>query len=310
MRIAMIGTGYVGLVSAACFAEFGVEVIAVDNDAAKIDAVRAGRIPIYEPGLDDLVARNAAGRLTFTTDLPSAVRGADAVFIAVGTPSRRGDGHADLTYLFAAADEIARGLEEGVVVTKSTVPVGTGRKLQARSPRRARTSPSRSRPTRSSCARDQAIEDFMRPDRVVVGVETQNARQILERLYRPLNLTQTPILFTSLETAELIKYATNSFLATKVTFINEMADLCERVGADVQVLAQGLGSDRRIGTKFLHPGPGFGGSAFPKDTTAAQIAEERQYVSRASSRAWSRPTRRQAQHGAPHRPGLVARCAA
>jgi UDPglucose 6-dehydrogenase len=277
MRIAMIGTGYVGLVSAACFAEFGVEVIAVDNDAAKIDAVRAGRIPIYEPGLDDLVARNAeAGRLTFTTDLPSAVRGADAVFIAVGTPSRRGDGHADLTYLFAAADEIARGLEEdGVVVTKSTVPVGTGRKLQALF---AKARPDLTIEVASNpefLREGSAIEDFMRPDRVVVGVETQNARQILERLYRPLNLTQTPILFTSLETAELIKYATNSFLATKVTFINEMADLCERVGADVQVLAQGLGSDRRIGTKFLHPGPGFGGSCFPKDTTALlRIAEE------------------------------------
>src|ERR671910_548785 len=277
MRIAMIGTGYVGLVSAACFAEFGVDVTAVDNDGGKIEALGNGQIPIYEPGLDDLVARNAeAGRLTFTTDLPSAVRDAEAVFIAVGTPSRRGDGHADLTYLFAAAEEIARGLVEGsVVVTKSTVPVGTGRKLQALF---ARARPDLDIEVASNpefLREGSAIEDFMRPDRVVVGVETEYARQVLERLYRPLNLTQTPILFTSLETAELIKYATNSFLATKVTFINEMADLCERVGADVQVLAKGLGSDRRIGTKFLHPGPGFGGSCFPKDTTALlRIAEE------------------------------------
>src|SRR5690606_624145 len=277
MRIAMIGTGYVGLVSAACFAEFGVEVVAVDNDGVKIEALAKGQIPIYEPGLDDLVKRNAeAGRLTFTRDLPSAVQGVDAVFIAVGTPSRRGDGHADLTYLFAAAEEIARGLtENSVVVTKSTVPVGTGRKLQALF---AKTRPDLTIEVASNpefLREGSAIEDFMRPDRVVVGVETEHARQVLDRLYRPLNLTQTPILFTSLETAELIKYATNSFLATKVTFINEMADLCERVGADVQVLAQGLGSDRRIGTKFLHPGPGYGGSCFPKDTTALlRIAEE------------------------------------
>ena len=263
--------------SAACFAEFGVEVVAVDNDGGKIEALRAGQIPIYEPGLEDLVKRNAeSGRLTFTRDLPSAVRAADAVFIAVGTPSRRGDGHADLTYLFAAAEEIARGLiEPSVVVTKSTVPVGTGRKLQALF---ARVRPDLDIEVASNpefLREGSAIEDFMRPDRVVVGVETEQARQVLERLYRPLNLTQTPILFTSLETAELIKYATNSFLATKVTFINEMADLCERVGADVQILAKGLGSDRRIGTKFLHPGPGFGGSCFPKDTTALlRIAEE------------------------------------
>src|SRR5918999_37429 len=262
MRIAMIGTGYVGLVSAACFAEFGVEVTAVDNDGAKIEVLGNGQIPIYEPGLEDVVKRNAeSGRLTFTRDLPSAVRGADAVFNAVGTPSRRGDGHADLTYLFAAAEEIARGLvEDSLVITKSTVPVGTGRKLQALF---ARVRPDRAIEVASNpefLREGSAIEDFMRPDRVVVGVETEHARQVLERLYRPLNLTQTPILFTSLETAELIKYATNSFLATKVTFINEMADLCERVGADVQALAKGLGSDRRIGTKFLHPGPGFGGS--------------------------------------------------
>jgi len=277
MRIAMIGTGYVGLVSAACFAEFGVEVIAVDKDGAKIEALRGGQIPIYEPGLDDMVVRNAdSGRLTFTTDLPSAVRDVDAVFIAVGTPSRRGDGHADLTYLFAAAEEIARGLVEGsVVVTKSTVPVGTGRKLQALF---AKLRPDLAIEVASNpefLREGSAIEDFMRPDRVVVGVETEHARQMLDRLYRPLNLTQTPIVFTSLETAELIKYATNSFLATKVTFINEIADLCERVGADVQEVARGLGLDRRIGNKFLHPGPGFGGSCFPKDTMALlRIAEE------------------------------------
>jgi UDPglucose 6-dehydrogenase len=273
----MIGTGYVGLVSAACFAEFGVDVIAVDKDESKIDGLRAGRIPIYEPGLDDLVLRNtAAGRLRFTTDLPSAVRAADAVFIAVGTPSRRGDGHADLTYLFAAAEEIARGLDRnGVVVTKSTVPVGTGRRLQQHF---AQLRPDLTIEVASNpefLREGSAIEDFMRPDRVVVGVETAHARGVLERLYRPLNLHKTPILVTAIETAELIKYATNSFLATKVTFINEIADLCEKVGADVQVVAQGLGLDGRIGSKFLHPGPGFGGSCFPKDTTALlRIAEE------------------------------------
>jgi UDPglucose 6-dehydrogenase len=277
MRIAMVGTGYVGLVSGACFAEFGVDVAAVDNDQGKIDSLRAGKIPIYEPGLDELVERNAsAGRLTFTNDLGSALREVDAVFIAVGTPSRRGDGHADLTYLFAAAEEIASTLEHGtVVVTKSTVPVGTGRRLQQLF---AKLRPDLEIEVASNpefLREGSAIEDFIRPDRVVVGAEGERARQVLERIYRPLNLTQTPILFTTLETAELIKYATNSFLATKVTFINEMADLCERVGADVQVLAKGLGSDRRIGTKFLHPGPGFGGSCFPKDTTALlRIAEE------------------------------------
>jgi UDPglucose 6-dehydrogenase len=277
MRIAMIGTGYVGLVSAACFAEFGVEVIAVDNNGDKIEALSRGEIPIYEPGLEDLVAGNVgSGRLTFTTDLPGAVRDVDAVFIAVGTPSRRGDGHADLTYLFAAAEEIARGLVEGsVVVTKSTVPVGTGRKLQALF---AKLRPDLTIEVASNpefLREGSAIEDFMRPDRVVVGAESEHARQVLDRLYRPLNLTQTPILFTSIETAELIKYATNSFLATKITFINEMADLCERIGADVQEVARGLGLDRRIGNKFLHPGPGYGGSCFPKDTTALlRIAEE------------------------------------
>ncbi len=277
MAIAMIGTGYVGLVSAACFAEFGVDVVAVDKDESKIEGLRHGKIPIYEPGLDDLVNRNAkAGRLTFTTDLASAVRAADAVFIAVGTPSRRGDGHADLTYLFAAAEEIALGLDrDSVVVTKSTVPVGTGRRLQTLF---AKLRPDLKIEIASNpefLREGSAIEDFMRPDRVVVGVEAPRARAVMERLYRPLNLIKTPILFTAIETAELIKYATNSFLATKVTFINEIADLCEKVGADVQTVAQGLGLDGRIGSKFLHPGPGFGGSCFPKDTMALlRIAEE------------------------------------
>ncbi len=277
MHIAMIGTGYVGLVSAACFAEFGVEVTAVDNDRDKIARLLAGEIPIYEPGLDEVVERNtSAGRLTFTADLKAALADVDAVFIAVGTPSRRGDGHADLTYLFAAAEEIARGLVQNtLVVTKSTVPVGTGRRLQELF---ARLRPDLAIEVASNpefLREGSAIEDFMRPDRVVVGVESEQAREVMERLYRPLNLIQTPILFTALETAELIKYATNSFLATKVTFINEMADLCERVGADVQAVARGLGLDRRIGNKFLHPGPGYGGSCFPKDTAALlRIAEE------------------------------------
>ena len=277
MRIAMIGTGYVGLVSAACFAEFGVEVVAVDNNQSKIDCLLKGSIPIYEPGLDDMVARHAAaGRLTFTTEIKQAVQQVDAVFIAVGTPSRRGDGHADLTYLFAAAEEIAHSLTgDALVVTKSTVPVGTGRRLQELF---AKLRPDLAIEVASNpefLREGSAIEDFLRPDRIVVGVESPRGRQVLDRLYRPLNLTQTPLLFTSIETAELIKYATNSFLATKVTFINEMADLCEKVGADVQAVAQGLGLDRRIGNKFLHPGPGYGGSCFPKDTAALlRIAEE------------------------------------
>jgi UDPglucose 6-dehydrogenase len=277
MRIAMIGTGYVGLVSGACFADFGHQVTCVDKDAGKIEALRRGEIPIFEPGLDALVASNVkARRLDFTTDLTVPVAEADAVFIAVGTPSRRGDGHADLTYLFAAGEQIARGLKrDALVVTKSTVPVGTGRKLQQLF---GRLRPDLNVEIASNpefLREGSAIEDFMRPDRVVVGVESAQAQEVLERLYRPLNLIQTPILFTTLETAELIKYATNSFLATKVTFINEMADLCERVGADVQAVARGLGLDRRIGSKFLHPGPGFGGSCFPKDTMALlRIAEE------------------------------------
>ncbi|HET6521235.1 MAG TPA: UDP-glucose/GDP-mannose dehydrogenase family protein, partial [Geminicoccaceae bacterium] len=277
MRIAMIGAGYVGLVSGACFAEFGVEVACVDRDGAKIDALRAGRIPIYEPRLDELVARNVeAGRLVFTTDLGSAVGDRDAVFIAVGTPSRRGDGHADLSYVFAAAEAIAAALErDTVVVTKSTVPVGTGRRLQHRF-RQLRPDLGIEVASNPEFLREgSAIEDFMRPDRVVVGAETERARDVLRQLYRPLNLIETPILFTGLEAAELIKYAANSFLATKITFINEMADLCERVGADVQDVAKGMGLDGRIGRKFLHAGPGYGGSCFPKDTAALlRSAEE------------------------------------
>lgn len=277
MGIAMIGTGYVGLVSAACFAEFGIDVIAVDKDQKKIEGLWEGKIPIYEPGLDDLVKRNVeAGRLTFTSDLASAVQDVDAVFIAVGTPSRRGDGHADLTFLFAAAEEIAKGLKkETVVVTKSTVPVGTGAKLKALFDQARPDLKIHVASNPEFLREGSAIEDFMRPDRVVVGVESEHAKTMMERVYRPLNLLKTPILMTEIETAELIKYATNSFLATKITFINEMADLCEKVGADVQTVARGLGLDGRIGPKFLHPGPGYGGSCFPKDTAALlRIAEE------------------------------------
>jgi len=270
MRIAMIGTGYVGLVSGACFAEFGLDVVCVDKDEAKIERLNAGEVPIYEPGLEDLVARHGeAGRLSFTTDLVGAVQDVDAVFIAVGTPSRRGDGHADLTHVFAAAEEVARALiRPALIVTKSTVPVGTGRKLQKLF---AEVRPDLAIEVASNpefLREGSAIEDFLRPDRVVCGVESALARDLLNQAYRPLNLIETPILFTTLETAELIKYATNSFLATKITFINEMADLCEKVGADVQQVAKGMGLDGRIGRKFLHAGPGYGGSCFPKDTLA------------------------------------------
>lgn len=277
MHIAMIGTGYVGLVSGACFSEFGLDVTCVDTDEAKIERLKRGEIPIYEPGLDALVARNtAAGRLQFTTDLAEAVRGAEAVFIAVGTPTRRGDGHADLGYVFAAARDIARVLEHPtVVVTKSTVPVGTGRRLLALF-RELRPDLDIDVASNPEFLREgSAIEDFMRPDRVVCGVESERAREVLARAYRPLNLIETPILFTGLETAELIKYATNAFLAMKVTFVNELADLCEAVGADIQQVAKGLGLDGRIGRKFLHAGPGYGGSCFPKDTLAlVRTAEE------------------------------------
>jgi UDPglucose 6-dehydrogenase len=270
MRIAMIGTGYVGLVSGACFAEFGVEVTCVDKAADKITMLESGRIPIYEPGLDDLVARHkSAGRLRFTTELASALEGADAIFIAVGTPSRRGDGHADLSYVFAAAEDIARGLDHpALVVTKSTVPVGTGRRLKRLFRELRPDLPIDVASNPEFLREGSAIEDFLRPDRVVCGVETEAARDTLAALYRPLNLIETPILFTTIETAELIKYATNSFLATKITFINEIADLCEKVGADVQQVARGIGLDGRIGRKFLHAGPGYGGSCFPKDTLA------------------------------------------
>ncbi len=270
MRIAIIGTGYVGLVSGACFSEFGVEVACVDQDRAKIARLEHGEMPIFEPGLEALVARNAAaGRLSFTTDLPRAVAGADAVFIAVGTPSRRGDGHADLSYVHAAAAEIGRALTGyAVVVTKSTVPVGTGREV-AEILRRMRPPGGFDVASNPEFLREgSAIEDFMRPDRVVIGADSEPARAILHALYRPLYLIETPMLFTDIETAELIKYAANAFLATKITFINEIADLCERVGADVQDVAKGIGLDGRIGRKFLHAGPGFGGSCFPKDCRA------------------------------------------
>ncbi len=270
MRIAMIGTGYVGLVSGACFSEFGIDVACVDKDAAKIASLKAGKIPIYEPGLDDLVERNVkAGRLTFTTDLAAAVAGAEAVFIAVGTPSRRGDGHADLTYVFAAAEEIARSLTGyAVIVTKSTVPVGTGRKVAERI-RAARPDAQFDVASNPEFLREgSAIGDFMRPDRVVIGTTSERAREVMRRIYRPLYLIERPILFTKLETSELIKYAANAFLAAKITFINEVADLCEKLGADVHDVAKGIGLDGRIGAKFLHPGPGYGGSCFPKDTMA------------------------------------------
>jgi len=274
MRIAMIGAGYVGLVSGACFSEFGVSVTCVDSDAGKIARLTRGEMPIYEPGLDQLVASNAAaGRLAFTTDLKGAVDGADAVFIAVGTPSRRGDGHADLSYVFAAAAEIAEALaqngnERTIVVTKSTVPVGTGRRV-ARILGNALPAARFDVASNPEFLREgSAIEDFMRPDRVVIGTDSEHAKGVLRALYRPLYLIETPVVFTALETAELIKYAANAFLATKITFINEIADLCEVVGADVQDVARGIGLDGRIGRKFLHAGPGFGGSCFPKDCQA------------------------------------------
>lgn len=270
MRIAMIGTGYVGLVSGACFSEFGVTVTCVDKDESKIERLKRGEIPIYEPGLDKLVASNAAaGRLTFTTDLAEAVRESDAVFIAVGTPSRRGDGHADLSYVFGAAEEIAAAMEGyTVIVTKSTVPVGTGREVE-KIIRRVRPDADFDMVSNPEFLREgSAINDFMRPDRVVIGAETDRSQEVMRQLYRVLYLIETPILFTTLETSEMIKYAANTFLATKITFINEIADLCEKAGADVHDVARGIGLDGRIGRKFLHPGPGYGGSCFPKDTLA------------------------------------------
>jgi UDPglucose 6-dehydrogenase len=273
----MIGGGYVGLVSGACFSEFGNEVAIVEVDPGKLAMLREGGIPIYEPGLDLLVAENVkAGRLTFGDDLAAAVAGADAVFIAVGTPTRRGDGHADLSYVFAAVEQVARVLTGyTVIVTKSTVPVGTGRRIREilTSVRPDLDVDVASNP--EFLREGSAIPDFMRPDRVVIGAESDRARDVLRQIYRPLFLIEAPILFTGLETAELVKYAANSFLAMKVTFINEMADVCERVGADVHDVARGIGLDGRIGRKFLHPGPGFGGSCFPKDTLAMmRIAQD------------------------------------
>ena len=277
MRIAMIGGGYVGLVSGACFADLGVQVCVVESDGGKLAALQEGRMPIYEPGLDRLVAENAAaGRLSFTADLQLAVRDAEAVFIAVGTPTRRGDGHADVSFVNAAAEQVARALTGyTVIVTKSTVPVGTGRRI-AQIVREARPDGEFDVASNPEFLREgSAIGDFMRPDRIVIGTESERAREVLRRLYRPLYLIEAPILFTGLETAELTKYAANSFLAMKVTFINEMADLCEKVGADVHDIARGIGLDGRIGRKFLHPGPGYGGSCFPKDTLAlVRIAQD------------------------------------
>ena len=271
MRVTMIGTGYVGLVSGACFADFGHDVTCVDKDASKIERLKKGEMPIFEPGLDDIVEQNVReDRLHFTTDPSEALRNADAVFIAVGTPSRRGDGHADLTYVFAAAEEIA-DLMQGytVVVTKSTVPVGTGDEVEARIRKRRPDADFAVVSNPEFLREGAAINDFKRPDRVVVGgAHDPRARKIVEELYRPLYLNQTPLLFTTRRTSELIKYAANAFLALKITYINEMADLCEKVGADVQEVARGIGLDNRIGGKFLHPGPGYGGSCFPKDTLA------------------------------------------
>jgi UDPglucose 6-dehydrogenase len=279
MRVAMIGSGYVGLVSGACFADFGHEVCCVDKDASKIAALEAGRMPIFEPGLEDLVERNVSeGRLAFATELTDAVARAELVFIAVGTPSRRGDGHADLSYVYAAAREIAQAMTGyTVVVTKSTVPVGTGDEVE-RIIREERPDAEFAVVSNPEFLREgAAIEDFKRPDRIVVGAEDARAADVIRELYRPLYLNQAPILVTSRRTAELTKYAANAFLATKITFINEIADLCEKVGADVQDVARGIGLDNRIGSKFLHAGPGYGGSCFPKDTLAliktAQDAE-------------------------------------
>jgi UDPglucose 6-dehydrogenase len=273
----VIGTGYVGLVSGACFSEFGFTVTCIDKDAGKIGSLEQGVMPIYEPGLDDLVARNvAAGRLSFSTDLGPSVADADAVFIAVGTPTRRGDGHADLSFIYRAAEELAVFLTGyTVVVTKSTVPVGTGREVEALI-RQANPDAQFDVASNPEFLREgAAISDFMRPDRVAVGTESDAARTVMRALYRPLYLIETPILFTNLETSELIKYASNAFLAVKISYINQMADLCEQVGANVHDVAKGMGLDKRIGNKFLHPGPGYGGSCFPKDTLAlARTADQ------------------------------------
>ena len=273
----MIGTGYVGLVSGVCFSDFGHDVVCVDKQPEKITMLERGEVPIYEPGLDALMAKNVeAGRLSFTTDLAAAVDGADAVFIAVGTPTRRGDGHADLTYVMSAAEEVARALTGyAVIVTKSTVPVGTNRKVKQAV---TKANPEAEFDVASNpefLREGAAIEDFMKPDRVVVGVQSDRAQEVMADVYRPLFLREFPIVYTDLESAEMIKYAANAFLATKVSFVNEIAALCERVGADVKEVARGMGLDGRIGNKFLHAGPGYGGSCFPKDTSAlARIGQE------------------------------------
>lgn len=270
MKIAMIGSGYVGLVSGACFADFGHDVVCVDKDANKIERLNANIMPIYEPGLDALVKSNVdAGRLSFSTDLGASVHGCDAVFIAVGTPSRRGDGHADLSYVYAAAEELAGEIDpKTVVVTKSTVPVGTGDEVE-RIIREANPTLEFAVVSNPEFLREgAAIGDFKRPDRIVVGSEDEWARDVMRAIYRPLFLNESPLLFTSRRSSELIKYAANAFLATKITFINEMADLCEKLGANVQDVSRGIGLDNRIGSKFLHAGPGYGGSCFPKDTLA------------------------------------------
>jgi UDPglucose 6-dehydrogenase len=277
MRIGMIGTGYVGLVSGTCFAEFGINVTCVDKDALKIERLEKGEIPIYEPGLDDLVAKQVkAGRLSFTTDLKTAVKDADAVFIAVGTPARPDDGHADMSYVYAAAKEIAGAIEGyTLIVTKSTVPVGTAREVEkiirAENPKAEFDVCSNPEFLREGAA----INDFLRPDRIVIGTDSARAADVMRELYRPLYLNETPMVITSPETAEIIKYAGNAFLATKITFINEIANLCEKTGANVQEVAKGIGLDGRIGKKFLHAGPGYGGSCFPKDTLAlTQIGQK------------------------------------
>ncbi|WP_374588518.1 UDP-glucose/GDP-mannose dehydrogenase family protein [Novosphingobium sp.] len=270
MKIAMVGSGYVGLVSGACFADFGHDVVCIDKDPAKIESLQAGIMPIYEPGLAELVASNVkAGRLTFTTDLAEGIADASAIFIAVGTPSRRGDGHADLSFVYAVAEEVGRNLKQpAVIVTKSTVPVGTGDEVE-RILTEANPGVQFAVASNPEFLREgAAIGDFKHPDRIVVGTDDEWARSVMNEVYRPLFLNKSPILFTSRRSSELIKYAANAFLAVKITFINEMADLCEKVGADVQDVARGIGMDGRIGSKFLHAGPGYGGSCFPKDTLA------------------------------------------
>ena len=270
MKIALIGTGYVGIVSGVCFAELGFNVTCVDKDVNKIKGLKSGKVPIYEPGLETILQRNVkANRLSFTSDLSNAVKKSDVVFIAVGTPSRRGDGHADLSFVFSATEEIAQAIDGyTVIVTKSTVPVGTGKKVKEII-KKTNSKANFDVVSNPEFLREgSAIEDFMRPDRVVVGLETERAKRIMSALYRPLFLLETPIIFTSLESSELIKYASNAFLAVKISYINQMSDLCENVGANIDDVARGMGLDKRIGNKFLHTGPGYGGSCFPKDTIA------------------------------------------